>query len=308
MEDMPRILSNVTVRSDAFSLAGLGGALPELSRSFTTNEMASWGVRGPAWLQSLSPRRRLLLAGVAALIVAAAAMSMLTATRTGNAPRPGFPAQDRPGPVLLVPGYGGGRDALTVLAGRIRTTGREARVLALSGDGTGDLLGQVEVLAKAVDAAYERGAPSVDVIGYSAGGVVVRLWVARAGGEHQARRVITLGAPLHGARIAAVGGALVPGACPVACQQLTPGSALLRSFEQEPLPRTLPWLSVWTETDQTVTPPDSARLTGAVNVALQQVCAGAQPQHGDLPADPTATRLVLRALGTAPLSAPSDCP
>jgi triacylglycerol esterase/lipase EstA (alpha/beta hydrolase family) len=262
-------------------------------------------------LRGLSPRRRLLLAGVAALLVASGTGAVVTAARSGsgNAHQEGFPAQDRLGPVLLVPGYGGGREALLILAGRIRDTGREAEVLTLSGDGTGDLLGQVEVLTRAVNVAHDRGAPSVDVIGYSAGGVVARLWVARDGGEHQARRVITLGAPLHGAQIAAVGGALVPGACPVACRQLTPGSTLLRTIEQEPLPATLPWLSVWTEKDQTVTPPDSARLAGAVNVSLQDVCAGSPAQHGDLPTDPAVTGLVLRALGTAPLAAPTpgDC-
>jgi triacylglycerol esterase/lipase EstA (alpha/beta hydrolase family) len=264
-------------------------------------------VRIPAkgqWLRGLSLRRRLLLSGFAALLVVIGTVSVIATTNGGRAPAQGFPAQDRPGPVLLVPGYGGGQGGLSVLADRIRVAGREAQVLTLTGDGTGDLLAQVDVLARAVDSAYSDGAPSVDVIGYSAGGVVARLWVARHGGEHQARRMITLGSPLHGARIAAVGGALVPSACPLACRQLAPGSALLNSFEQQPLPAGLPWLSLWTENDQTVIPPDSARLAGAINVALQQVCAGAPTQHGDLPTDPAVTGMVLRALGTDPLRAP----
>jgi triacylglycerol lipase len=210
--------------------------------------------------------------------------------------------------VLLVPGYGGGREALSVLAGRIRAAGRDAEVLTLPGDGTGDLRAQAAVLAGRVDELTAGGAPSVDVIGYSAGGVVVRLWVA-GDGSALARRVVTLGAPLNGARIAAVGGALVPDACPMACQQLTPGSALLRELDIEPPPAGLPWLSVWTEDDQTVTPPDSARLAGAVNVSLQQVCPGVRVQHGELPTDPLVTGLVLRAIGTGSLAQPraGDC-
>jgi triacylglycerol esterase/lipase EstA (alpha/beta hydrolase family) len=156
----------------------------------------------------------------------------------------------------------------------------------------------------AVRAAVAAGAPSVDLIGYSAGGVVVRLWVAQHDGVHLARRVVTLGSPLHGAQIAAVGSALVPGACPTACQQLVPGSALLTQLDGERLPGRLPWLSIWTEGDETVTPPDSARLAGAVNVPLQTVCPGAQVSHGQLPTDPLVTTLVLAALGTAPLSVP----
>src|SRR5439155_900311 len=184
------------------------------------------------------------------------------------APVPALPADQarldadhdeaRLGPVVLVPGYGGGQGALSRLADRIRATGRTATVLTLPGDGTGDLNAQAEALRAAVG-----GARNVDIVGYSAGGVVVRLWVARHGGEHVARRVVTLGSPLHGAQLAAVGAASVPGACPVACQQLVPGSSLLRDLDRTPLPPRLPWLSVWTEDDETVTPPDSARLTGA---------------------------------------------
>ncbi|HVW43715.1 MAG TPA: lipase [Amycolatopsis sp.] len=258
--------------------------------------------------RGVSPRRRLLLAGVALVVLVGVVAAVVAAGGRSAAPRSGTPAQDRPGTVLLVPGYGGGRAALDQLAGRIRqATGRAAEVLTLAGDGTGDLLAQVAVLASAVERAYAQGAPSVDVIGYSAGGVVARLWVARDGGAHQARRVVTLGAPLHGTRLAAAGGAVAPGACPAACQQLTPGSALLQQLEQQPVPPGLPWLSVWTELDEVVTPPDSARLEGAVNVPLQQVCPGDRSAHGDLPTNPEVVTLVLQALGTAPVTAPARC-
>ncbi|MDT8913355.1 lipase [Amycolatopsis sp. PS_44_ISF1] len=254
----------------------------------------------------LSPRRRLLVGGAGVVVVAGLVAAVLTAAGSGTGPRGGPPAPDRPGPVLLVPGYGGGRDGLLHLADRIhRATGRDAQVLTLLGDGTGDLEQQAGVLADAVERAYADGAPSVDVIGYSAGGVVARLWVARDGGEHPARRVVTLGAPMHGTDLAAAGGALVPGACPTACQQLVPGSPLLRRLP--PLPAGLPWLSVWTQRDETVTPPESARLEGAVNVALQGICPADTAAHGDLPTDPAITALVLRAIGPAPLRAPETC-
>jgi hypothetical protein len=122
-----------------------------------------------------------------------------------------------------------------------------------------------------------------------------------------ARRIVTLGSPLHGARIAAEGAALAPDACPIACRELTPGSGLLRGLDR-PLPPGLPWLSIWTENDETVQPPDSARLAGAVNVPLQSICPSARVAHGDLPTDPVVTALVLDALGTAPLTAPATCP
>jgi triacylglycerol lipase len=217
------------------------------------------------------------------------------------------PDQARPGTVLLVPGYGGSRVALSRLADRLEAAGRTARVLTLPGDGTGDLLAQADMLDSAVRTALRDGAGSVDIIGYSAGGVVARLWVERHDGARVARRIVTLGSPLHGARIAGVGAAFSPDACPQACRQLAPGSALLRGLD-EPLPDGLPWLSIWTENDETVQPPDSARLAGAVNVPLQAICPAARVPHGDLPTDPDVTALVLRALGRAPLTAPTACP
>jgi triacylglycerol lipase len=256
-------------------------------------------------VRGLAPRRRVLLSGAALLVVVLAVVLGVRAC-AGRAPaRVGYPDQSRPGPVLLVPGYGGGQGALSVLAGRIRATGRAATVLTLPGDGTGDLAEQAATLDSAVTTALRAGAPSVDVIGYSAGGVVALLWVQRYGGVHVARRVVTLGSPLHGAKLAATGSALVPGACPTACQQLAPGSALLRDLGRTPLPDRLPWLSVWSENDRTVVPPDSARLAGAVNVPVQSVCPDAYVGHGQLPTDPVVTALVLRAIGTRPLAVPA---
>jgi hypothetical protein len=258
------------------------------------------------WWAGLSRRRRGLV-GVAAVVVVVVVVVavVVVGVRAVGGGAGGVPVQDRPGPVLLVPGYGGSRAALSVLADRLRRDGREAHVLALPGDGTGDLRAQARVLDRAAGDLVAEGAPSVDVIGYSAGGVVARLWVG-GDGARVARRVVTLGAPLHGTELAAAGGVLAPGACPVACRQLTPGSALLAEVDG---PVAVPWLSVWTEDDRTVVPPDSARLAGAVNVSLQRLCPAVVVTHSQLPADPLVTGIVLRALGTGPLRAPAagDC-
>jgi triacylglycerol lipase len=233
----------------------------------------------------------------------------LTRPGGGSGGRSGRPDQGRPGAVILVPGYGGNRNSLAALADRLRAAGRTATVVALAGDGTGDLLAQADTVDAAVAAALKAGAPSVDLVGYSAGGVVTLLWAQRHGGQHVARRVVTLGSPLHGARIAAAGTALGADVCPTACQQLAPGSSVLTAADRTGAPAGLPWLSIWTENDETVVPPDSARLAGAVNVDVQQVCPEARIAHGQLPSDPFVTGLVVRALGAAPITAPnpSEC-
>jgi triacylglycerol lipase len=58
-----------------------------------------------------------------------------------------------------------------------------------------------------------------------------------------------------------------------------------------------------------VTPPASASLQGAVNVRLQDVCAGAGVGHGGLVRDPLVLGLVVRALdGALPRPpAPAEC-
>jgi triacylglycerol lipase len=255
------------------------------------------------WWTGLSQRRRILF-GALALVVAAAAV-VTGALVSGGAPEavPG-----RPGAVLLVPGYGGSATALYELAARIRASGRTATVVALSGDGTGDLTVQARVLDGYVNQAIGAGSGPVTVIGYSAGGVVAWLWYVDFGGASRAGKIITLGSPLHGARIAAVGTGFDPAECPVACQQLAPGSALLTQLQQSSQVRP-PWLSLWSTDDQTVQPPDSARLPGAVNVPLQSVCPGADIQHSQLPTAPLVVGLVLRALASNRLTAPppGDC-
>jgi pimeloyl-ACP methyl ester carboxylesterase len=263
-------------------------------------------IRFAARLAGLSPRRRVLAALVALIAVAVAAFGGVRLSQAANNPVPADPAASRPSYVLLVPGYGGSTAALDQLAARIRATGRTATVVRLPGNGTGDLAVQAQTLNGYVNQAFRAGSGPVTVIGYSAGGVVAWLWDVSYGGAAKARRIITLGSPLHGAQLAALGAAFVPGECPVACQQLVPGSSLLGMLQRSPAAGRPPWLSMWTTSDQVVQPPDSARLTGAVNVSLQSVCPGAVIQHGQLPTDPLVTGIVLRSLGKTPLEAPGN--
>ena len=248
----------------------------------------------------MSPRRRVVVALVVAALLVVAVVVGVRVAGGGGAVDPGArPAQDRPGTVLLVPGYGGSRDGLLRLAAAVRATGRDAQVLTLVGDGTGDLSAQVGVLDEAVDAALAAGAPSVDVVGYSAGGVVAGLWVARDDGAARARRIVTLGSPLNGTTLAAAAVSQVPGACPTACRQLAPGSAELREIADTG--SAVPWLSIRTAADETSTPPETAVFAGATNVGVQEVCPGDRVSHSGLPTDPTVTALVLRGLAAGPI-------
>jgi triacylglycerol lipase len=247
-------------------------------------------------LDSLSPARRrfvLLLAGLSAGgLLAVLAVVLL---RVADSVDPVDQAEQ--GPVLLVPGYGGDADSLTGLAGAPRAGGRDVTVVEVAGDGTGDLDEQAQVLAGAADAALERtGAGSVDVVGYSAGGVVARLWVRDHGGAEQARRVVSLGSPHHGTDLAGLAGGTL--GCPPGCQQLAPDSDLLNRLNAgDETPDGPDFVSLWTSDDETVTPPESAELDGALNIRVQSICPSESVSHGGLPGDPAVQSMVELALG-----------
>jgi triacylglycerol lipase len=254
----------------------------------------------------VSPRRRLvaLLAAVV-LVVVLGGVAVRAATGGDPAPAaaPPAPAPQQPGPVLLLPGYGGSTASLERLAETLRArTGRDVRVVRAVGDGTGDLTEQARALASTVSGLIRGGAPSVDVVGYSAGGVVARLWAARFGGAAQARRVVTLGSPHQGTEVAQLAQEVAPERCPTACQQLAPDSDLLRALPQGAVPGPR-WVSLWTAKDDVVTPPSSGRLQGAVDVRLQSVCPDDQVRHGGLPDDPLVAGIIARAIAVPPLAA-----
>ena len=66
---------------------------------------------------------------------------------------------------------------------------------------------------------------------------------------------------------------------------------------------------MWTSQDETVTPPESARLEGAVNLTVQSVCADARVGHGDLLRSALVQHIVLAELAPGEPAAlgPDDC-
>ncbi len=147
-------------------------------------------------------------------------------------------------------------------------------------------------------------------MGYSAGGIVIGLFVATH--PKEVRQIVTIGSPLHGTALAslAVSLNLSSSVCPTACREMAPGSSVLASLDAAQPGRTgVPWTSMWTTGDQVVLPPDSARFTGATNIVLQQVCADDTANHLSLPADPLVAGITLRALDTSDVGSPSasDC-
>ena len=174
----------------------------------------------------MSPRRRILVVALAVAVALAAAAAAAAGLWRRSGPEPARTAEV---PVLLVPGYNGTPASLDTLAARLRSAGREVVVVGLPDRGTGDLRASAGVLAAAVD---RTGAARVDLVGFSAGGVAVRVLLADPVRALRARRVVLLGAPNHGTELAGAAAALDPGLCAGACAQLVPGSALLAELNR----------------------------------------------------------------------------
>ena len=238
-------------------------------------------------LNALTPQRRRLLIGmviVGALVASALAWGVV-----------GEPRRETPGiPVLLVHGFGGTASSMDRLEGALRGQGRRVVSVQLPHMGTGP----IEQSSRAVaDAVTGTGARRVDLIGFSAGGVVVRAFLGELESAALVRRVVLLGSPNHGAEVAAFAASADPTTCVDACAQLSPGSSFLEGLnEGDETPNGPDYTSIWTANDRTVTPPESAVLEGATNVRIQDVCSDSALGHADLINDPLAIGLVLHVL------------
>ena len=257
-------------------------------------------------LDALSPQRRRVVLAAALLVLLLIIATVVTSVVRSRSISAG-PPQSQPGPVLVVPGYGGTASSVQPLVAALRSAGRMAVSVEPIGDGTGDLRAQARHLAVTAERLRrDTNAASVDVVGFSAGGVVARLWVREDGGTDVARRVFTIGSPHHGTSQAALGAGLA-GGCPEACQQLSPDSDLLRRLNAgDETPDPALWVTLRTTVDRVVTPVDSAALDGALNLVVQEVCPASTATHGDLVSDPVVLATLDSVLGVDPPRAPNN--
>lgn len=202
-------------------------------------------------------------------------------------------------PVVLLHGYGTPPTSMRALARRLELAGRDAIAVRLPDRGTARVRVSAARVARAVRAQERR---RVDVVGFSAGGLVARAYIDFSGGVRRVVNAVMLGTPNHGADVAALAAAVDPSLCDPACRDLRPGSALLTALNRgDETPGDIAYTSIFSGSD-VVAPEPTASLDGARNVRLQDVCARATVGHGELLDDPLVLGLVLRAIGEVELS------
>jgi len=208
-------------------------------------------------------------------------------------------AQDRLGPVLLVPGRNADSVGLVDLQRRLFLTGRRVIIVSTGIEDTGDLRAQARQVQETAENAIATGAPSVDIVGYSAGGIVTRLWLAE-GGDALARRVVTIASPNQGVAGDPLKNLVTEKYCEVTCPQLEPGSALLKGLPAAK--GQAPWLNLWSTRDHIVGE-STAQLPGVLNIPVQSICPKNKSSHVSVSSDPVVVGIVLKALAQAPITA-----
>jgi triacylglycerol esterase/lipase EstA (alpha/beta hydrolase family) len=175
--------------------------------------------------------------------------------------------------------------------------------------GTGEIRNSAKELSAFVDKVLAAtGAPEVDLVGHSQGGMMPRYYLKFLGGAAKVRALVGLSPSNHGTTVDGIGllarffpgGEQFTGALCPACEEQIVGSAFLAELNSggDTVPG-VEYTVIQTRYDQVVTPYTSAFLSGAKNILLQNQCILDLGDHLSMPYDHIAAADVLTALDPA---------
>jgi triacylglycerol esterase/lipase EstA (alpha/beta hydrolase family) len=195
-------------------------------------------------------------------------------------------------PVVIVAGTFATAGFYETMAGRMRADGFNVSIYQLPNGGTGDIAATARDLAAFVGRVRtDTGAPKVDLVAHSQGGLVARQFIKFDGGGSEVDSLVSLGVPQYGTAIANVGAFFLGGNCAgvVACQQVVVGSAFLNALNaDDDTPGPVRYTDIYTAYDELVRPIENATLRdGADNVLVQAQCPARTVGHVALATDGT---------------------
>jgi len=172
--------------------------------------------------------------------------------------------------------------------------------------GTGEIRNSAKELDTFVDKVLAAtGAPEVDLVGHSQGGMMPRWYLKFLGGASEVHTLVGLSPSNHGTTVDGIGllarffpgGSQFTGALCPACEEQIVGSAFLAELNSgdDTVPG-VEYTVIQTRYDQVVTPYTSAFLSGAKNILLQNQCILDLGDHLSMPYDHIADADVLTAL------------
>jgi triacylglycerol lipase len=188
-------------------------------------------------------------------------------------------------PVLLVHGIWDTGAKLAPIARALEAAGvpRTLSITLSVNDGSAT----ISDLAREVAAAAETLGPKIDLVGFSMGALVSRVYVQRFGGRGRVRRFVSIAGPHAGTLWARASGPRALGV-----RDMAPGSALLQDLSRD----LDPWgdvevHTIWTPFDGMIVPPRSSALRGTRSDTQFPVLL-----HRWLVSDPRAIAHVVRIL------------
>lgn len=157
-------------------------------------------------------------------------------------------------PVLLVHGIWDTAKVFSKMRSHLNQQGCDVRDLDLvpnNGDATLEEL--AEQVADYIKTNFTLN-QTLDLVGFSMGGIVSRYYIQRLGGVKRIQRFITISSPHNGTWIAY--GSQRPGA-----KQMRPGSQFLRDLNQDiEILRQVDYTSIWTPLDLMIVPASSSKI------------------------------------------------
>lgn len=207
----------------------------------------------------------------------------------GLAPTPAGAAAPKY-PVLIVTGFTTGpliEPGYYPLRTRLQAAGYTTEIVAYPDYGMGDIHVNAGRLRDRVNAILARtGAPKVDLVAHSMGGLVSRDYIKYLGGSTKVRSLTTLGTPNYGTELANVVSFFSFGSCVgiTACRQMARGSAYLNDLNAgDDSIGNVRYTNIATSVDEIVFPYTTSYLNAAdgniANIKVQSQCWNRWPGH-----------------------------
>lgn len=242
----------------ALLLAALAGRAAFIAATFALSRAWARGARAMPAL-GVAAALRMFLQEYAAFLLVFSVIQPFERAFMGRDAQP----VPRPGklPLLLLHGYECNRGFWWWIRRRLARAGWTVATLNLEPvfAGIEHYADQVGHAVQALAAAARSD--QVILVAHSMGGLVARAYLQRYGVSRVAR-LVTLGSPHHGSRLARLGFGLN-------ARQMEPGSEWLAELEHVALPASC--VSIYSRHDNYVMPADSSRLQGARNIALDGI-------------------------------------
>ncbi|MFT5586441.1 MAG: pimeloyl-ACP methyl ester carboxylesterase [Cognaticolwellia sp.] len=190
----------------------------------------------------------MFLREIAANAVAIAAMPMGWSERSPAFTGPIGQAEQRT-PVVLVPGFGMNRSCFFPMQAALRARGWSWVHAINRGPRGGRIPTYARHLQREVEClCAQSGQEQVDLVCHSMGGLIAAWYLQELGGDTRVRRLITMGTPWGGTRMAVFRGPLSEGA------DMLPDAPLIAALVEPKVPT----LCIWSQQDQLMVPSQTA--------------------------------------------------